>query len=1094
MQGNAIRHLLFAILRNVFNLILVMRTTAIIFLAGFLQVSAHGYAQEKITLSEKNAPLLKVLDDIQKQTVYNIWYDKTVMPQTATVSIEVKDAGIEQTLDLCLSGLPLKYSMVGKNVVIEEKDKKKNTDPPNETELKGKVVNEKGEPLEGVAVVIKSSKKGTQTDASGNFILTGLQGNEVLIISSIGYETQEISLNGMEKINIRLKLSLYSFDETVVKGYYNTTRRLNTGNVSTVKAETISEQPVSNPLAAMEGRVAGLFITPQTGVPGSGYNVILRGQSSIASGNDPLYIVDGVPYPSQPVGSTTLNNFITVGGNPLSNINPADIESIDILKDADATAIYGSRGANGVILITTKKGRAGKTKLDINCYAGTGQVSRMMKLLNTEQYLAMRHEAFLNDGQQPNPGYDYDLTAWDTTRYTDWQKKLIGGTAQIIDAQGNISGGNENTQFIIGLGYHHETTVFPGSFADGKASAHFSLNHTTADKKINIAFSGSYMNDVNNLFQQDITTQAITLAPNTPPVYDSTGKLNWGPGTFANPFSLMQRKYMAGTDNIISHLVIGYKLSPDFEFKLSLGYTKISESEIVTYPLSSFDPAYGIRTGFASFASSGSKTWIVEPQLNYQKKWGMGKFHFLAGATLEQNSGSGQTLFASGFTSDALLENIGAATGIFPLAVNSSVYKYAAVFCRINYDWKEKYLLNLTGRRDGSSRFGPGRQYANFGAAGIGWIFSSEPYIRQNLSFISFGKLRTSYGISGNDQIGDYQYLNTYSTTSFPYLGSGGLYPTQLYNPDYAWEINRKWEVGLDLGFLKNRIMISAAYYRNRSSNQLVGYPVPWITGFNSITANFPAVVQNTGIELEFNTINIRNAGFTWTSTVTLTLPENKLISYPNLAASAYATSYVIGKSLYIKPAFQLNMVDPQTGLYQFQTKDGSGIPSNPADLEARKTISQTAYGGLQNSLQWKGWKLDIFFQFVKQTGYNFWHLNSNAPGMPVNQPTLVLDRWQKVGDKSPIQQFTQGYGEAYSAFTNMTASDNAISDASFLRLKNLAISYTLPIMGNQYRFYLLGQNLLTFTHYFGLDPQIQRSNNLPVLRIITAGVQIILN
>jgi hypothetical protein len=409
-----------------------------------------------------------------------------------------------------------------------------------------------------------------------------------------------------------------------------------------------------------------------------------------------------------------------------------------------------------------------------------------------------------------------------------------------------------------------------------------------------------------------------------------------------------------------------------------------------------------------------------------------------------------------------------------------------------------KYLVNLTGRRDGSSRFGPGKKFANFGAVGLGWIFSKENYFK-HLSFLSYGKLRGSFGITGNDQIGDYKYLSTWAPTIYPYQ-AGGLYPTNLLNPDYSWETNKKLEINIELGFIKDRILITGGYYNNKSSNQLVGYSLPLTTGFSSVQANLPAVVQNQGWEFEINTRNIEVKNFSWSTSFNISFPRNKLLSYPHLAASTYANTYVEGKSLFIQKLFQYEGVDPQTGIYQFQdvkNKTLTATPDYPADLLPLKSVSQDFYGGLQNAIIYKNWQFDLFFQFVKQTGYNYWYGSYNSPGMMGNQPIVVLDRWQKPGDNTTIQQFTQSYGSsAYSAY-NIGGSDYSVSDASFIRLKNISISYTLPdkvkrgLHLNNASLFIKGQNLFTITDYWGLDPENQNTGHLPALRVLIAGFKI---
>src|SRR5258708_653893 len=344
-------------------------------------------------------------------------------------------------------------------------------------------------------------------------------------------------------------------------------------------------------------------------------------------------------------------------------------------------------------------------------------------------------------------------------------------------------------------------------------------------------------------------------------------------------------------------------------------------------PIAAQNPA-GNPTGLCAFSNGSISTWIAEPQIDFHKNIGQGKLTALAGITFQQSIRDKQGLIASGYTNDTQLENIGSAASLSSFGPEYSNYKYNALFGRINYNLKEKYIVNLTARRDGSSRFGPDKRFSNFGAVGAAWIFSKEDFVIQNLPALSFGKFRGSYGVTGSDQIGDYQYLDTHSPTNFTYQGGKGLIPNRLANPDFGWEENRKIEVGLELGFLQDRISFSASYYRNRSSNQLVGYSLPAVTGFTSIQSNLPATIQNAGLELNLSTVNIQHHDLTWNTNFNITFNRNKLVSYPNIQGSSYANTYQVGSSLFIQKKYKSLGVDSQTGLYTFQDVDNNGTLS----------------------------------------------------------------------------------------------------------------------------------------------------------------------
>ena len=937
---------------------------------------------------------------------------------------------------------------------------------PND--IHGRVVDENDKPLSGAIITVKETSQSMVTSSKGLFTIQAEEG-QTLIISRAGYDDREIVVSSDKKPTIQLELSLASLLNTVIvnKGYYTTTQKLNTGNVSTISAAEIEEQPVANPLAALEGRAPGVVVTQSNGLPGADFSVRIRGQNSISSGNDPLFLIDGVPFTNTSIslGAVSANG----PQSPFNSINPGDIESVEILKDADATAIYGSRGANGVVLITTKKGKIGKTKLDINVYTGSGKVTRTIDLLNAQQYLQMRREAFMNDNIIPDIFSAPDLLAWNISRYTDWKKLLIGGSALTTDAQAALSGGNSQTQFLMSSAIHRETTVFPGRLADIRGSFHFNTTHTSQDNKFKAALTASYSSDKNNLIGQDLTS-SITLPPDAPVPYDSTGALNWSEGgaPYSNPLAYLLQKSTAKTAYLMSNLVLRYELLPGLNLKANLGFNSMQLQQIFIYPGASLNPTFDF-SGFAEYSSNSLNSWIVEPQAEYQNTWGKGKLEVLAGTSFQQEARNGSISYASNFNSDALLYSPSAAGDILVNGSNT-LYRYQAVFGRANYNWGDKYLLNLTGRRDGSSRFGPDRQFANFGAIGAAWIFSKEAFIKHLLPALTYGKLRGSTGTTGNDQIGDYQYLNTYSPFMYQYQGLTGLVPTQLYNPDYGWEANRKSELGLELGALNDRIMATVSYYHNRSDNQLINSPLPIQTGFSGIILNSPATVQNTGWEYQLNIAIVKDKSFTWDASFNLTIARNKLLSFPDLLSSGYASKYEIGKPLTILKLVHSLGVDPQTGLFQFADKNGhvTSAPSFPDDYTIIKDLAPAFYSGFSNRFKYKGLSLTIFFQFVKQQGYNYIYGNA-TPGSMTNQPTDVLNRWRHPGDVTNNQLFTTASLGSTAYYYN-ASSDAAVSDASFIRLKNAELSYSLPvkwggkIKTELIRFYLRGQNLLTFT------------------------------
>jgi TonB-linked SusC/RagA family outer membrane protein len=1095
----------------------IMKLIAILLTVAFLQVRADGFTQATVTFSGKDVALEKVISAIKQQTGYTFFYTMDIWKEAKPVTINVKNATVVQVLNLVMEQQPFSYLIEDKTIIISKKKEqqlaaaqKSNEAPP--IDVKGRVVNESGEPVQAT-ITVKGTSKGTSTNQNGEFQLSGLDENAVLVITGVGIEERELKVGGKSNLSVVVKIGVKALDEVQMIAYGSTTKRFNTGNVSTVKATDIARQPVTNPMLALQGRVAGMEITQSTGLPGTAITVRIRGQNSILSGNDPLYVIDGVPYNGQllsSVGLSIVGQSGSSAGSPFSYINPSDIESIDVLKDADATAIYGSRGANGVVLITTKKGKAGKLKVDFNVQTGIGNLTKKLDLLNTSQYLEMRNEGLKNDNRTVLPS-DYDLALWDTTRNTDWQKVLLGGTAHYLDIQNTLTGGNENTQFIIGTGYHKETTVFPGDLDDNKGFAHFNINSTSMNHKFHVQFSGSFMVDNNSLQAADLTQMALTLPPDAPPVYKDDGTLNWAPDlvsgfsswnaaltTWTNPATYQLSLYENKTYNIISNAIVSYQILKGLDIKSSFGYTNLHSKEIRTNPLISYDPArWSTTQRNSTFYNTDVNSWIIEPQITYTKDLTKNRINLVLGSSIQQSLSLGEGFNAMGFINDILLKDIASASTITAIPTINNKYKYNAFFARINYNYDDKYLLNVTGRRDGTSRFISDKRFHNFGAVGAAWIFSKEKFLNNTRGVLSYGKLRASYGVTGSDQIGDYAFMDLYRslTQGVPYQGAVVIQPNSIYTPELEWEETKKMELGLELGFLNDKILLSTSYYRNRSSSQLFTYQLPAITGFTSVKRNLPALVENKGLEFELRTTNISKINFRWNSSVNLTLNRNKLVAGAQGLSDFYIS--LIGHPLNSTYVYSFLGVDPTTGLYQIADQHGSPTTSPSAsDKNVLIDLTPRFYGGFQNAITYRGLQLDFLFQFVKQKGPGYLYNGLVGRFSSGNQPTNVLNRWQSPGDDKPIQKFGQN-ADVNLASLLARSSEQLYIDASYIRLKNISLSWNLPNNWQRFmrlqsaRFYMLGQNIFTITKYKGLDPEMRRSTNLPALRVITLGVQV---
>ena len=968
-------------------------------------------------------------------------------------------------------------------------------------QVSGKVVDQDNIPLPSVNILNVKTKQVYTTNSSGEFSIANTNFPITLSFTMVGFLKEEMTFSKPTTgFTITLK-SDNKLNEVIVVGYGTTTRLKNTGSVGKVSGEALVQQPISNPVLGMQGRVAGVYMTTASGNLGANVNVQIRGTNTITSSSLPLYIIDGVPMPSTGINASSYGGA-TGTHSPFMNINSADIESMEVLKDADATAIYGSRGANGVVLITTKKGKAGSTKIGVDFYKGIQNAVNKLNLLNTQQYIQMRRDAFAADGiTNLTMTNAYDVLLWGDQRYNDLQELLFGKTAQVTDAQFNVQGGNQNTQYLFNLGYKDDNGVLMGTNNQRRGTARLNVNHTSNNNKFTFNSSFAY----SSTKMASIGTSGFNyawLAPNMPLTDEATG-LPYFYGTAANTHSPLRYNYSSAdlsNFNFIGSASIGYKILDNLQVKVDGSFTRLDYRGVEKYKNPYLNPNEGLDyKNFATFGNDYQHTYNIEPQLNYNKVIGKGKITALLGGAFQETVAGGQVVQGRNFSSEALMNALGAAGTIPSYSTTYNQYKFNSIFGRLTYDLENKYILNGTFRRDGSSRFGPARQFGNFWAVGGAWIASSESFIKDNFKFVSLAKLRASYGLTGNDGIGNYQYMETFASTSAQYNYNSGLYANRLGNPDFSWETNKKFEVALELNFLNNRITTTTAFFNNISGNQLVNYPIASQTGWSSYVANLDAKIRNRGFEFETTTTNI-DGKFKWRTNFNITTFRNKLLAFPNLAKSSYSNTYEIGKSINVYRRYEFIGIDPDTGTPLVKDLDGNGTFAAVGDYRSYGDSDARFYGGLGNTFSYKGFDLDIFFQFTKRPYANAYINSSNAsqPGIIYNLPDFLLDGiWRNKGDIATKPRLsTVNSGAFNQAYSRYRLSDAGITDASFIRLKNVSFSYTLPtelarkLKLSNVRLYALGQNLWTITDYQGFDPETPGTST-PPMRTITFGVNV---
>jgi TonB-linked SusC/RagA family outer membrane protein len=1128
--------------------VLVMKLTSFFLLAACLQVSARGLSQT-VTFSGRNVLLEKVFDEVKKQTGYVFFYDADLLKEARPVTIKADNVVLEKFLSNLLADQPLKFSIKNKNIIISRKSTVEmssdgqSSKPGSEfpaaallDTIRGYVRDSTGAPLQGASITIKGTTDGTRTDMKGGFGLIRAKAGTVVVISYTGYINKEILITSTTRtpLFVMLQRSQSALDATIVQAYGTTSRRYSVGSIATVDAETIEKQPVSNVLLALQGQVPGLAVTATSGVPGSQVLIQVRGQNTVLSNStnyspkpydQPLFIIDGVPFAPQNNNLNQLGGLTqalsSTGGisqsggiSPFNNINPSDIESISVLKDADATSIYGTQGSNGVILITTKKGKPGKTTFNLVAKTGYNSAARNVKLLNTPQYLGLRNAAFAADSIAPSSDpYNYlayapDLLVFDPNKYTNWEKVIYGKTSNNTDIHGSLSGGTYNNTFLVSGGFTRSDFSFPGNFSDQRLTLHSNFHHVSLDNRLTIDFGTDFGYDQNN--SPGGGGSKIMLPPNLPNLLDQQGNLLWSYksvdiGNYQF-YSYLKEPDLLQNYNLNNTLRIAYKLLTGLSISANLGYSRNTSSEHSIDPASAQEPLNAYVS--AEFATNNFETINVEPQIDYITTIGKGVLTALAGATYKKNTGYNNQLQGYGYANDNFLGSLDGATSVYATD-QTNIYRYDAGFARLKYIYDKEYIISLTGRRDGSSNFGPGNQFGNFGSAGAGWIFTEENFFKKAIPFMSYGKLSGSYGTSGSDGIAPYQYQNFWQPVGYvpAFQGSQPDAPQNLYNPNYSWALKKSLNVAMDLGMFHDRVLVNATWYRDREGNQLGGYPLPIQTGFAQVLENLPANIQNAGWEFSATSNQIRTKAFSWSTTFNITFNRNKLLSLPNLAGSSYGYDYVVGKPTSEVLGVRYKGVNPQTGLFEYYT--GKGQVTNVPEYELASqggdvvpiTDREVKYmGGFGNTFSYKHISLYVFFQFSSQEAPNYLTTiyGSYMPGAVIaNDPVQVLNYWKNPGDHTTFQKLTSNYSTATAAAAEYFAqSSGAYSNDTYARLKTVALSYSLPdaFLKKAHiqacKIYINAQNLLTITNYKVADPEeFADFTTVPVQRTIVCGL-----
>ena len=1007
---------------------------------------------------------------------------------------------------------------------------------PQEIPVRGRVTDsEKGEGLPGVSVAVKGQSRGTSTNANGDFQLSVVDGNSVLVFSYIGYERQEVRVGSQGIINLALKPSDATLNEVVVVGYGTQKKRDITGAVGSVSAQEIRAVPVMGADQALQGRVSGVQVIQSSGAPGGAVQVRIRGVNSTAGNgaNQPLYVVDGIPLiwdeanNSLGVGNTNTGGAVSNASSPLASINPNDIESMEVLKDASATAIYGSRAANGVVLITTKSGKAGKTVISFDAYYGVQTLRKKIPVMNGRDRAALVFEWRRNAGTRGGEGTDvFTVNPFLLYDGTDWQDALFR-QAPMQNYNLSASGGNERMQFAVSADYFNQQGIILNTFSkryatrlnlDVKATNRLKFGTRTA-----LNFQTGNSIDADEFFQGQL--YALTTASPLGLVYDSNGQFAGRPNNVISGglhtdgggngvANVMQRKRNTDRYRITSNLYGEYQLAKNLQFRSVFGIDYLFNE------LTSFTPVWqrGVDANNIQTVSTGQpKTlnWLADQLLTYDHLFGRHSLNVVAGFSAQQFVQKTMGASAQGSPSAALDQLSNQPT---PTSVNGSQTTSALIsqFVRANYSYADRYLVTGTIRRDGSSRFGANNQYGIFPSFSLGWRVSEEAFLKQS-SFVSDLKLRASYGLTGNQNIGDFLFsaLAGGANTVWGNTIVTGVAPTRFENPDIRWERNKQFDIGIDLSLLQGRINVTADYYDKLTDGLLGVAPLSVISGVgNAYTTNI-GKISNKGFEFALNTIPINQGGFRWNVDLNVSTNKNEVVSLGNLP---FITGVAISRAgAYIN---RTQVGHPIGGFYvlkeegQYQTWEQASTapvyrignqpyfaPGDfiPVDQNGDKVIDEADrvwygspfpdfFGGLNNTFTYKGLSLNVFSNF--QQGNLVW-----------NQPRLTSETfegnvWRSTYDNRWLPS-NPGVQTAVPVPRNnnpLLPSNRFLDDGSFFRVRTMTLGYELPrpflakAKMTRARLYLQGNNLLTFTNYPGWDPEVNSFGSNVTTNGVDAG------
>ncbi|MGS2764344.1 SusC/RagA family TonB-linked outer membrane protein [Sinomicrobium sp. M5D2P9] len=1060
----------------------IMKTFVFLFFTALFGFSPGNMLSQNARIvvdTDKTVTIDEVFDLIRQQTEYKFIYHEDLFKNSSKILLKKGTVTANELLKLSLSVRDFDFTFTGNNVVIIRK--KPDDSAFAQLSVKGTVTDERGDPLPGVTIILKNTETGAISDFDGNYEISVPDGDGILVFSYMGFTTREIEVDGKAQVDVVLREDVSKLEEVVVIGYGAVKKEDLTGAVGSLGGEEIAATSIPDAAGALQGRVAGVNVEKNVGKPGSGFSINIRGLGSIPTSNNsnpnsPLYVVDGIPT-----------------GSGLADLNPNDIEKIDILKDASATAIYGSRGANGVVIVTTKKGRKGKFTIQYDGYVGIRTPSNLPEMMNGEEYVRWRTDLFTNQGKntdRSNPDF-FTQEEWgriDSGNYTNWRDLILRDGLQTSNTV-TISGGDDKGTFALSLGQLKEEGTVPGE----------DFNRYNLRLNLNRQFGEKWQAGGNLYFTHSIQNQGsyetLRSAYRLPPVaypYDENG----------------DPQFFAYRNDFVTNPLFEYK--DDGEIRENRRYRAFGNVFLQVEPIegltlrSQFSPHmiykrdgyYGgqwwkggagkIENTNASYNTEDYFSYVLDNQLSYQKTIDRHNLNatFIQSIQYEQWESANQA--ARNFPFNSKWYNLDAVPreNIVRSETNYQQRSLASFLGRLQYTYNDKYLFTLTGRYDGSSRLAPDNKWAFFPSGAFAWKISDEDFLK-SADKLSNLKLRLSYGVSGNDAVAIYGTQSNVSQRYYDFDGvvSPAYYKNRLANYALGWEKTTEFNIGLDYGFLDYRINGAIDVYRRDSKDLIMERQLPQTSGWQNIWDNV-GWVRNTGLEISLNTLNIRTEDFSWSTDIVFDSNRNEIVELYGEKNDDIGNAWFIGKPIQVNYDYEFDGIWQQDeadlaagygqtpGQVRVRDLNGDGV----IDAEDRKIIGQRTpkwSGSITNTLKYKNWDFSVYV-YTRQGQQLFNTFRSTFMTLEGNYTNAAVDYWTP---SNPSDKYHQP-GNA-GRFVNSFR----YQDISFVRVGNISLGYSLPEKAlsklnlNKLRVYFTATNPFVFTSFEGFDPEWASQN-----------------